>query len=148
MSLHGPSVDVETPGVERTGDAPRAAPAGPVGLLQVDEPLGRIDTTEFRPAGTGGEFTTSTQSAQLVATVEPDRDGVLLLDEVSLSIDSEGQATVDVGQQEYGPYTGADDVSLPFDGTVLPFGRRIRVFHQSTAGNSTTTKVSVTGREI
>jgi hypothetical protein len=119
-----------------------------VGLTQVDEPLGRTRSTEFRPAGTGGEFSTSTQSNQLVATVEPNRDGVLLLEDASLSIEDNGQAEVHIGNIVYGPYTGSIDVSLPFDGAIMPFGQRVRVFHQSTDGNSTTTKVSVTARQV
>lgn len=100
------------------------------------------------PAGFGTEASTSA-----TADVELDTYAVPLgktgrLEEASLSIESNGEATVHVNGIEYGPFTGATDVTLPFGGAFLVEGASVKVTHESTDGASTTTKAFVTVREI
>jgi len=118
------------------------------GIELVDEPRGEADRPEFEPAGTGGEGSTSSSTDVLLLEFEPDREQTFLLDEIAVSLESNGQARIAVNGVVYGPYTGATDVSLPFNGAVLPYGGLVRIRHQSTDSNTTTSKASITGREV
>jgi hypothetical protein len=148
MAMHRPYVGVDSPEVVPTGDAPPAVSGGVVGLLSGDEPLGRSKDLEFRPLLEGGEFSTSQTTSQLAVTVEAKRDELAIIDEIALSLESNGQATVSMTAEDDVTYTGSVDISLPFDGAYLPDGDRIRIFHQSTNGGSTTARISVTGRRV
>lgn len=116
--------------------------------------LARGETTEQapgepgEPAGFGTEASTTSTSDVLLDsyTVPENRTGRLV--EASLSIEDNGEATVHINGTEYGPFTGAVDVSLPFDGAFLLPGNSVKVTHESTDGNSTTTKAAVTAQEI
>jgi hypothetical protein len=125
-----------------TGAPPRT------GLEQADEPLGGPADPEFEPFGAGVEDSTSQQTPQVLLDVEPDRDQTLILDEVAVSLAANGQAEVTLNGRSWGPYTGATDVSIPFNGAVQPYTGRVRILFQSTDGNSTTARAQVTGREV
>jgi len=118
------------------------------GIELVDEPLGESDRPEFEPAGDGTEGSTSSSTDVLLLEFEPDREQTFLLDEIAVSLESNGQARIAVNGVVYGPYTGATDISLPFNGAVLPYGGLVRIRHQSTDSNTTTSKAMITGREV
>lgn len=109
--------------------------------------LADVDTLP-RPAGFGTETSTSQQSTQEIDEyVVPDKT-VAEVVEVALSIESNGQARVSAPNVTYGPYTGSLDVEVPLQGSRLTPGDRIRVFHQSTDGTSTTTLAQVVALEV
>jgi hypothetical protein len=114
----------------------------------VDDPLGDTDTPELEPAGTGTEASTSSTDNVVVLDFQPDRSQTLLLDEIAVSLESNGETTVSVNGSVFGPYTGATDVSVEFSGAKVPYGGSVRVLHRSTDGASTTTRAQVTGREV
>lgn len=101
-----------------------------------------------KPAGFGTEASTSQQSFQQIEEYEVPAKSVARLRELSLSIESNGEAKVSVAGTTYGPFTGAVDVSVPLDDSVLPPGYQVRVHHQSTDGTSTTTRATVVALEI
>jgi hypothetical protein len=101
-----------------------------------------------QPAGFGTEASTSAQSFSEVASYTVPSQTLARLREATLSIESNGEARVSVGGVVYGPYTGAVDVSIPLDPAVLTEGYQVRVFHQSTDGNSTTTKAQLVVLEV
>jgi hypothetical protein len=125
-----------------TGPNPRT------GIEAVDEPLGGPERPEFEPSGTGVEGSTTTQTNQELVDFAPARGSTYLVDEIAVSLESNGAATVSINGDTYGEFTGATDVTIPFDGGKLPYGGHIRVFHRSTDGNTTTTKALVIGREV
>jgi len=127
-------------------DVQRAPPRS--GIERADEPLGEPDRPEFEPTGAGGEASTSSTSDVTLLEFSPDRGQTMLVDEVSVSLESNGKARIALNGVVYGPYTGATDISLQYRGAKLPFGGHIRIKHQSTDGNSTTTKAAITGREV
>jgi hypothetical protein len=100
------------------------------------------------PAGSGGEFSTSLQTPQeaIEYTVPPETVGRLR--EISLSLEANGEAKIEVAGSTYGPFTGAVDYTVPLDDAVLPPGYQVRVFHQSTDGTTTTTKAAVVVLEV
>jgi len=100
------------------------------------------------PAGFGEEVETSDTKTQVVASYEPPENSIARLGEVSVSIESNGEALVSVSGTVYGPFTGSLDVAVPLDTAVLSPGYQVRVFHQSTDGNSTTTRATVVALEV
>lgn len=99
-------------------------------------------------AGDLAEATTSSASFSTVATyqVSPGRTG--RLEEISASVQSNGKVQVVIDGQAFGTVTGSTATSLPFDGATLSQGTVVEVDHQSTDGTSTTTRVSITAREV
>lgn len=116
--------------------------------------LARGETTEEapgepgEPAGFGTEASTSqTDDVDLDSyTVPAGRTARVI--ECAVSVESNGEASVHLNGTTYGPFTGAVDVSLPFDGAFLLPGNSIKVTHESTDGASTTTKATVTVQEV
>lgn len=100
------------------------------------------------PAGFGTEASTSaTDDVDLDSyTVPAGRTARVV--EVALSVESNGEASVHMNGTTYGPFTGAVDVSLPWDGAFLLPGSTIKVTHESTDGASTTTKATATVQEV
>lgn len=101
-----------------------------------------------QPAGFGTEASRSAQSFALLEEYTVPAKTLGYLRELSLSIESNGEAVVSVAGVRYGPYTGSTDVSVPLDPAVLTEGHQIRVHHQSTDGNSTTTQAQVVVLEV
>jgi hypothetical protein len=101
-----------------------------------------------RPAGFGTEASTSQQTLQELETYTVPAKTVARLSELSLSIQGNGEAQVSVAGTVYGPFTGALDVTIPLQNGVLPEGYQIRVSHQSTDGNETTTRATVVALEV
>lgn len=101
-----------------------------------------------KPAGFGTEASTSAQSFSEVDEYTVPAGALARLREASLSLESNGEARLSVGGTVYGPYTGATDISIPLDPCVLTEGYQVRVFHQSTDGNSTTTKAQLVVGEV
>jgi len=66
------------------------------GIELVDEPLGSSDQPEFEPAGAGTQASTSQTTFQTLLEFEPDRDQTYMLEEIAVSIESNGQAQVGV----------------------------------------------------
>lgn len=116
--------------------------------VSVEEAVVR-DVDELpRPAGFGTEASTSQQSSVEIASYVVPAGALAEITEVALSLEGNGQATVAVSGVSYGPYTGAVDVAVPLEGSRLTAGDRVRVFHQSTDGNSTTTLAQVVALEV
>lgn len=101
-----------------------------------------------QPAGFGLEASRSAQSKATLAEYVVPGNTIARVREVSLSLESNSEALVSIGGIRYGPYTGATDISLPLDPGVLLPGDRIEVKHQSTDGNSQTTKASAVVLEV
>jgi hypothetical protein len=76
------------------------------------------------------------------------RNGLARLREVSIALESNGQGSITVAGTEFGPFSGAVDVTLPLDPSVLTQGYQVRVFHQSTDGSTTTTRTTLSVGEI
>lgn len=127
-------------------DAPQDSTAAR-GVSVEETFLADVDTLP-QPAGFGVESSTSQQSFQLVDEYEVPALTLARLRELSLSIESNGEAKVSVAGVTYGPYTGATDVSVPLDPAILTEGHLIRVHHQSTDGTSTTTQAQVVVLEV
>lgn len=100
------------------------------------------------PAGFGTEASRSTQSFGLLDEYEVPAGSVAHLREASLSIESNGEAKISVAGTTYGPYTGSLDISVPLDPAILTPGSKVRVHHQSTDGNSTTTRAQLSVLEV
>jgi hypothetical protein len=100
------------------------------------------------PAGELAEVTTAAQSFSTVAsyTVSPNRTG--RLEEISAQVQSNGEVRVVVDGQNFGQVTGSAAPALPFSGATLSAGTVVTVDHQSTDGNNTTTRASITAREV
>jgi hypothetical protein len=101
-----------------------------------------------RPTGFGTEATTSSTDPVLLDSYQVPADHVARLSELALSISSNGQASVTVSGVQYGPFTGATDVSIPLQNGVLPPGYRVEVWHESTDGSDTTTRATVVALEV
>lgn len=142
-----PAAPAAPGGPEITRQRPADAPPRK-GIEIVDESLGDPADPEFEPFGSGVESTTSQQSPQVVLDLTPDRDRTLVLDEVAVSTESNGQVEVTLNGQSFGSYTGGTDVTIPFAGAVMPFTGRVRILHESTDGNDVTTKAQVSGRLV
>jgi hypothetical protein len=137
----------------RHGYRPIPEPAGPRESLQaalqpVEETAGVPLDQLPRPAGFGTEASTAAGSAQLVEQYRVPDGAIASPQEVALSIESNGQARVSIAGVVFGPFSGAVDWSIPLEGARLGPGARIRVFHQSTDGGSTTTTAQVVVAEV
>jgi len=100
------------------------------------------------PAGFGTEASTSSTSSELIEEYQVPAKSLAEVTEVSVSLESNGQATLSVSGVTFGPFTGATDVSVDLSGSTLTAGDRVRVFHESTDGNSTTTLAQVVALEV
>lgn len=100
------------------------------------------------PGGFGTEASTSSTSMVLLDSYTVDAGDLARLGSASLSIQANGEAQVSVGGTEYGPYTGATDIEIPLEPSVLTAGYQVRVHHRSTNGNSTTTKAQLVLGEV
>lgn len=100
------------------------------------------------PAGFGTEASTTAATDEELDSYRVPEGRTARVVDCSLSIEDNGEATVHLNGTAYGPFTGAVDVSLPFDGAFLTPGSTIKVTHESTDGVSTTTKASVTVQEV
>jgi len=141
---------VRTHGPEPARSQPQRPTAGPLpaGLGTFDEILGDTTTQEYRPVFEGNEASRSAQTfAELTRLDVPD-GSVVLLDEVMVSPDSNGEIIVSVQGEDPVSWSGAIDVNLPFGGALLYGGQRVRVLHQSTDGSSATNRAAITGREV
>lgn len=101
-----------------------------------------------KPDGFGTEASTTSTTFEEIEQYTVPAGSVGRLRELALSIESNGEAKVTVAGTTYGPFTGAVDVSVPLDDGVLPPGYQIRAHHQSTDGNSTTTRATVVVLEV
>lgn len=101
-----------------------------------------------QPAGFGTEASTSQQSSVLIESYQVPQESLTEITEVALSIQDNGQATISVSGVSYGPYTGPVDITAPLEGSRLTPGSRVRVFHQSTDGSSTTTLAQLVALEV
>lgn len=116
--------------------------------LALDEAVEEAQGTPGEPAGFGTEASTSSTSDVELDTYRVPTGRTARLVEASLSIESNGEATVHVAGLEFGPFTGSIDVTLPFDRAHLTEGDSVKVTHESTDGASTTTRAAVTAREV
>jgi hypothetical protein len=135
-------------GVRPAPDSPGPAEPFTARGVSVEEGLAPDVDVLPQPAGFGEEASTSQQSFQEIAQYTVPAKSLSRLREASLSIESNGEAKVTVSGTTYGPYTGATDVSVPLDPAVLTEGHQVRVFHQSTDGNSTTTLAQLVTLEV
>jgi len=134
---------IRPPALE-TPAQPSAAAAG----VSVEEAF-VPDVDELpQPAGFGSEVSTSAQSSELVDEYVVPAQTLAEVTEVAVSLEANGQARLSVSGVSYGPYTGATDVTVDLSGSQLTAGSRVRVFHQSTDGNSTTTLAQVVALEV
>jgi len=100
------------------------------------------------PAGFGEEVETSDTNTQVVASYEPPENSIARLGEVSVSIESNGEAAIHTGGTTWGPWTGAVDVTVPLEPAVLLPGYDVRVTGSSTDGNSTTIRTTLSTGEL
>jgi hypothetical protein len=137
---------------ERRYDRPSADSPGPASdafastLGQADVDVSLRSVVEEEPAGTGVEEATSSGSFVELASIEIPADRQAQLDEVSASIEANGEAFVAMRGLTFGPYTGKIEISVPFDGAVLLEGDEVVVYHRSTDGNATSSKGQITAR--
>jgi len=101
-----------------------------------------------RPAGFGTEASTSDQTSVLVDEYVVPAQSIAEITDISVAISGNGQATIAAPGVSYGPFTGGVDISVPLEGSKLSPGDRVRVFHQSTDGNSTTTRALLAALEV
>jgi hypothetical protein len=106
-----------------------------------------VDTLPI-PGGFGTEASTSSTTLVLLDSYTVDAGDLARLRSASLSLESNGEAQVTVAGAEYGPYTGASDIEIPLEPSVLTAGYQVRVHHRSTDGNSTTTKAQLVLGEV
>lgn len=117
-------------------------------FLALAEEVGEAPGEPGEPAGFGTEASRSTQSFAEFGRYDVPEGRIALVQEVSLSIESNGEARVHMNGVTYGGFTGAVDVTLQLGGAVLFPHQSIVVSHQSTDGTSTTTKAFATVQEI
>jgi len=116
--------------------------------VPVEEGLLADPDTLPNPAGFGTEASRSAQTFDVLDEYTVPDGHVARLQELSVSIESNGEAKVSVAGTTYGPFTGAVDVSVPLEDAVLTPGYQIRVHHQSTDGTSTTTRATAVVAEV
>lgn len=139
---------------ERTERGAATAGAGLAEEAVSSRRLARGETTEEapgepgEPAGFGTEATTSQTDDVVLDSYEVPAGRTARVVEVSMSLESNGEASAHLNGTTYGPFTGAVDVSLPFDGAFLLPGSTVKVTHESTDGADTSTKATVTVREV
>ena len=140
----------------RTRDADRtrhpSGDGGPVSESSVPE-YGETDVGNAlaalvggKPWGGGAEVSTSSQTFVRAAQFSVPRDERVEIDEIAVAPASNGAVRVDLAGRRFGPYSGAVDVRLPFDGAVVDDGDLVVVWHRSTDGNQTTTLYQLVGR--
>jgi len=100
------------------------------------------------PAGDLDEDTTSSGSFTQVARYEVSVDATGRLEEVAAQVQGNGEARVRIDGQTFGTISGSTTTSLPFDGATLSTGTVVAVNHKSTDGSNTTTRASITAREV
>jgi len=100
------------------------------------------------PAGDLDEDTTSSSSFTQVARYEVSVDATGRLEEVAAQVQGNGEVEVVIDGQTFGTVTGGTATSLPFDGATLAAGTVVLVNHKSTDGANTTTKATITAREV
>jgi len=135
-------------GVRPPADTGRTEPSALARGVSVEETYQPDVDTLALPGGFGTEATTSSTAFALVDSYEVEAGELAELKEASLSIASNGEATLSVAGTEYGPFSGSVDVSIPLEPAVLTAGYQVRAFHRSTDGNATTTKALLTVGEI
>lgn len=146
-SLNGPGNGLALMRTEATSTGLADDAALPGGLLR-DEVFGLGEGIEFAPAFEGNEASRSAQTfATLVSYTVPENRYAVLRD-VSANIDSNGEVRIAVPGRDPVRYTGSIDVSLPFGDAVLLPGSEVLIQHQSTDGNSSTQRGSITAREV
>jgi hypothetical protein len=101
-----------------------------------------------QPAGFGTEAATAATTFEEVDSYSVGPSDLARIRSASLSIESNGEALVGVDGTTFGPFTGAVDVDVPLDPSVLTEGGLVRVLHRSTDGNSTTTRALVVVSEV
>jgi hypothetical protein len=109
--------------------------------------VGAVDQLP-KPAGFGVEGSTSNSTSVLLAEYEVPERGIGRLREASISLESNGKGSISVSGVEFGPFTGAIDVTLPLEPAVLTPGSRVRVLINSTDGAPTTAQTTLTVGEI
>jgi len=122
-------------------------PAGARAVAVEEMQVGAVDEVP-KPAGFGVEGSTSQQSSVLLAEYEVPERAIARLQEASLSLGSNGRGSISVSGVQFGPFTGAIDITVPLDPAVLTPGSLVRVFHESTDGNSTTSRTTLSVGEI
>jgi len=100
------------------------------------------------PAGFGEELDTSDTNTQVVARYEPPANSIARLGEVSVSVESNGEAAIHAAGTTWGPWTGAVDVTVPLDPAILLPGYDVRVTGSSTDGTETTIRTTLSTGEV
>jgi hypothetical protein len=138
----------------RDGDRTRtpSGSGGPIELVDLPD-YGETDIANAlaalvggRPSGSGGEVSTSSGVFVRAAQFAAPKNKRVEIDEIAVAPSSNGAVRVDLAGRRFGPYSGAVDVRLPFDGAVLDPGDLVVVSHRSTDGNATETLYQLTGR--
>jgi len=137
----------------RNGIRPEPEQAGelePAGARAVSAEEMQIPAVDElpKPAGFGVEGSTSSTSSTLLAEYEVPPRAIGRLQEASLSLESNGRGSISVSGVQFGPFTGALDITVPLDPAVLTPGSLVRVFHESTDSNSTTSRTTLSVGEI
>jgi len=100
------------------------------------------------PAGSLNGATTSSTSFVTLTSYTVSTGATGRLEEVSASVQSNGEVRVVIDGQQFGQVTGGTATSLPFGGATLGEGVNVTVTHRSTDGSSTRTRASITAREV
>lgn len=132
------------PTAETDASEPPAVPRG----VSVEEGFVPDVDQLPKPAGFGTEASTSSTSFQLLDTYTVPGGSLAKLGEASLSIASNGEAKIGVAGTEFGPFTGAVDITVGLAPSTLTKGYQVKVFHRSTDGASTTTRALVSVGEV
>jgi len=122
-------------------------PAGARAVSSEEVQIPAVDQLP-KPAGFGVEGSTSSTSSTLLAEYEVPPRAIGRLQEASLSLASNGKGSISVSGVQYGPFSGALDITIPLDPAVLTPGSLVRVFHESTDSNSTTSRTTLSVGEI
>jgi len=122
-------------------------PAGARAVSSEEMQIPAVDELP-KPAGFGVEGSTSSTSSTLLAEYEVPPRAIARLQEASLSLEGNGRGSISVSGVQYGPFTGALDITIPLDPAVLTPGSLVRVFHESTDSNSTTSRTTLSVGEI
>lgn len=140
----GPDVRLET------ADRPhRVLGSGPRGILRIDEALGDSPATEFRPVlKLRDSDGVTSQTFSEIASYDVPPSKAALLDEVSASVDGDGDILLEGSHFDSDPISGAKDVAVPFNGAVLIGGQSVRVLHRSTSGTASDAEAMIVAREV
>lgn len=147
LSLNGPGEGLALE-IEAADSEGLASDAALPGGLRADEILGLGQGTEFRPVFEGNEASRSAQSFATLTSYSVPANRYALLEEVSSNVDSNGEVRIAVAGRDPVDFTGSIDVNLPFGGAILLPGDTVAILHQSTDGNSSTQRGSITAREV